>query len=215
MSHEDTLATLRAQGADRHDPVRFRYLEALAARMATQPAAVRQVLARRFDAAVSDYCARAAGVPGQQVSAAASREREVRAATPLAGLNQHIARRRLALVQGAQASGDAGGVDDWASEPARAADLHSVRRFAQTWSKLATERQLAQALTRGPELAGPLNSHRLMLRALSLMHGLSPDYLRRFLAQADALLWLDHMNQQHALPGGKTAARRGRGKKSA
>lgn len=212
MSHEDTLANLRAQGADRHDPVRFRYLEALAARMATQPAAVRQVLARRFDAAVADLSARAQGVSAQEASAAAPHERLAHTATPLAALNQHIAQHRQALAQGA---GGGEGVDDWAADKARAADLHSVRRFAETWSKLATERQLAQALTRGPELAGPLNSHRLMLRAMSLMHGLSPDYLRRFLAQAEALLWLDHMNQQHALPGGKTNARRGRAKKSA
>lgn len=215
MSPNDTLATLRAQGADRHDPVRFRYLEALAARMPTQPAAVQQVLARRFEAAVSECCARLQGGSGQRVGEAAAPERKARAATLLTGLNQHIAQRRRALAHGAQGAEGVEGMEDWAGDSTRAADMHSVRRFAETWSKVATERQLAQALTRGPEMAGPLNSHGLMLRALSLMHGLSPDYLRRFLAQADALLWLDHMNQQHALPGGKTAARRGRGKKSA
>jgi hypothetical protein len=30
-----------------------------------------------------------------------------------------------------------------------------------------------------------------MLRSLSLMQSLSPDYLRRFLSQTDSLLWLE------------------------
>jgi hypothetical protein len=30
-----------------------------------------------------------------------------------------------------------------------------------------------------------------MLRSLSLMQSLSPDYLRRFLSQVDSLLWLE------------------------
>jgi hypothetical protein len=66
-----------------------------------------------------------------------------------------------------------------------------VRQFTEVWSKISAEQQVVQALHRGPENAGPLNSHRLMLRSLSLMQSLSPDYLRRFLSQMDSLLWLE------------------------
>ena len=38
----------------------------------------------------------------------------------------------------------------------------------------------------------------------------SPDYLRRFLEHADALLWLDQAQQKLASPEGKPAARRSR-----
>ena len=69
--------------------------------------------------------------------------------------------------------------------------MKSVRRFSEVWSKIAAEQQVAQAFTRGPENAGPLNAHRLMLRSLALMRSLSPDYLRHFLSQMDSLLWLE------------------------
>lgn len=166
-----TLETLRAQGLDGHDPVRFYYLQTLAARLPGQPEAVQRVLAQRLQSAITAYAERAqpARVPPQ---AAAPLE------SPLAQLNRELQAR-------AQADADGVPVDSSAS------DLRSVREFGEVWSRISAERQVAQALDRGPENAGPLNPHKLMLRSLSLMRGLSPDYLRRFLAQMDALLWLE------------------------
>ena len=168
---EPTLESLRAQGLDGHDPVRFHYLQTLAARLPGQPEDVRRVLAQRLQCAVTAYAERArpARVPPP---AAAPLE------SPLAQLNRELQAR-------AQADADGVPVDSSAS------DLRSVREFGEVWSRISAERQVAQALDRGPENAGPLNPHKLMLRSLSLMRGLSPDYLRRFLAQMDALLWLE------------------------
>jgi hypothetical protein len=202
------LARLRAQDADRHEPVRLRYLEALAARMPGQPEPVRQALARKFDEAAAECAARirrardampSPALPPAANDGTVAAEAISAGRSPLAMLNREIQAR-------------AHDVTDDAHQH-HPAEMKSVRRFAETWSSIATERQLAQALTRGPEAAGPLNSHNLMLRAMSLMHGLSPDYLRRFLAQADALLWLDHMNQQNALSKDGKPARRTRAKK--
>jgi hypothetical protein len=206
---EAALQTLREQGAHLHDPVRFRYLEAMAARMPDQPAAVQSVLRQRFDAALADYRMKA-----EQAPHGASRQRGASCAvsarpSPLALLNRHIE----AHLKDAHHHADTPGLHGLQGDMARPSDMKSVRRFSELWSRISAEHQLAQALTRGPEQAGPLNSHRLMLRAMSLMHGLSPDYLRRFLAQADALLWLDQMNQQTSLKDGGKAARRGRAKK--
>ena len=53
------------------------------------------------------------------------------------------------------------------------------------------DRQLTQSLAKLPENAGPLNSNLLVLRALTRLRELSPAYLNRFMAYADALLWLD------------------------
>ncbi len=203
------LDGLRAQGAQRLVPVRLRYLEALAARMRSQPEAVREQLAIRFDAALADCrqrCEREKG--GSPAEQAASRAAQ--AVSPLAALNREIAAR--AMASGAQARSLG------LPHVPGPAEMKSVRRFAETWSRIATERRLQEALTRGPESAGPLNSHNLMLRAMSLMHGLSPDYLRHFLAQAEALLWLDQMNQLNTLgkdgkDGKAAAARKPRGKK--
>lgn len=210
---DEALEALRAQGAHLHDPVRFRYLEAMAARMRTQPAQVRQVLAGKLNEAVDDYRSRVRRRMQDAPASAAIATAPASAKDPrssLAQLNRHIAERMKATHIGDTLDGGAdAGAGFGMGTPS---DMKSVRRFAETWSRIATERQLAQALTRGPEAAGPLNSHNLMLRAMSLMNGLSPDYLRRFLAQADALLWLDQMNQHHALKDGK-AVKRARAKK--
>lgn len=171
---EPTLESLQAGGLDGHDPVRFHYLQTLAARLPGQPQAVRRVLAQRLQQAVAAYAESARPVPMPPPAAVPP------AASPLAQLNRELQAR-------AQADVDSAPVDGSAS----ASDMRSVRAFSEVWSRISAERQVAQALDRGPENAGPLNPHKLMLRSLSLMRGLSPDYLRRFLAQMDALLWLE------------------------
>ena len=173
---EPTLESLRAEGAQHHDPVRFRYLEVLAARLPAQPPAVQQVLARRLQAALLDYARRTRTPPRQPLAATAP----AGAPSALAQLNRDLSTR-------AQADADSVLVGGGAS----VSDMKSVRRFSEVWSKIAAEQQVAQAFTRGPENAGPLNAHRLMLRSLALMRSLSPDYLRHFLSQMDSLLWLE------------------------
>ena len=72
-----------------------------------------------------------------------------------------------------------------------APDLKSALRFQETWSRICAEDDVTEAVQRGPENAGPLNSHMLVLRTLSLLSELSPDYLHRFMVHTDTLLWLD------------------------
>lgn len=93
-------------------------------------------------------------------------------ASVLAQLNRHIA-----TVTG--------------QRPDARTELRSAQAFRETWERLHAEDEVQQALERGPENPGPLNPHRLVLRTLGLLSELSPDYLRRFMAHADALLWLD------------------------
>lgn len=196
-SSEPTLESLRADGADRHDPARFHYLEVLALRLSGQPPVVQQVLAGRLHAAVAAYAERArsisAEIPRTILSAIPA------ASSPLVQLNRDLSAR-------AQADADIARADNGAG----LSDMKSVRQFSEVWSKISAQRQVAQALDRGPENAGPLNSHRLMLRSLSLMQSLSPEYLRRFLAQVDSLLWLE---QASAKPVG-SAAKPGRKSRS-
>ncbi len=83
-------------------------------------------------------------------------------------------------------------------------ELRSAQAFRDTWSRICAEDEVTQAVEQGPENAGPLNSHRLVLRTLALMRDLSPDYLRRFLSHADTLLWLDQAHSRLKEPSGKT-----------
>ena len=201
---EAMLETLRAEGLQRHNPARFHYLEVLAQRLPGQPAAVQQVLAQRLEQAVATYArearsATAAAAPGTGANPATA------ATSPLARLNRELRARTSAEPHAATTD------PLHASAGAHLPDMKSVRRFSEVWSKISAEQQVVQALHRGPENAGPLNSHKLVLRSLSLMRALSPDYLRRFMSQMDALLWLDQAGTRAPAQAARTP-RKGRGK---
>ena len=188
-----TMEALRAEGMHHHDPVRFHYLEVLATRLPLQPQAVQQVLARRLHQAVADYAKSAQSTsrpsPSTTMTAPAAQ-------SPLAQLNRDLS---------AQSKADSDSA--LTSDGANLSDMKSVRRFSEVWSKISAEQQVVQALQRGPENAGPLNSHRLMLRSLSLMRTLSPDYLQRLLSQMDSLLWLEQANNKPSSLAAKPARR--------
>ena len=221
------LAALRGQGAERLDPLRFRFLEALAERTAAASGPVQALIEARCQTALDDYTERfrqaqsAAAEAVAQLSAsrpAVAREgrRLLQAGDfsavhklvarvgspsgprshPLAELNRHI---RL-VSEPVEAGGDAA-----------LPELKSVRRFREMWSRMAAVDDVDAAVGRGPENAGPLNSHMLVLRSLGLMRQVSPAYLRRFLAQVEALLWLEEESQRVA-PVEVKPPRRGRGK---
>ena len=75
--------------------------------------------------------------------------------------------------------------------PPAAGELKTLGYFRSTWARLSAERRLTQSLAKVPENAGPLNSHHLVHRSLTLMRDLSPEYLNRFMSYVDTLLWLD------------------------
>lgn len=200
-----SLESLRAQGAHVHDPARFHYLEALARRLSTQPAPVQQVLSARWQAAVDAYALAALPPAEHAVEAVPARVAPTlhgtpaaapacAAPSPLAQLNRELQTRAQAGVNSAEAA-----------DGASLSEMKSVRQFSEVWSHIAAEQQVVQALHRAPDNAGPLNSRKLMLRTLSLMRTLSPDYLRHFMSQAETLLWLDHAQSRSA----RTAATRG------
>lgn len=170
------LEALRATGAHQHDPARFHYLEVLARRLPGQPAAVQRLLAHKLDIAVTDYMHQVQH-PVEQYPG----RRPRRAESALAQLH-----RTLGTPRPANHADDPFAVD---SMPLPR--LKSVHQFGKVWSHIAAEQQVVQAVHRGPENAGPLNAHKLMLRSLSLMRSLSPAYLRHFMAHVDTLLWLD------------------------
>lgn len=114
--------------------------------------------------------------------------------SPLAELNAHIEQVSAVARAGLPAGGG-----DWP-------DLRSAQRFRETWERIGAEVQVQQARDRAPQNAGPLNPQRLMLETLARMGELSPHYLRRFLAHAETLLWLEQAQGQLKQGGaGKTS----------
>lgn len=194
--HDRTIDALRDRGADRFDPVGFRFIEALAERTASCEKAARPLLEIRLARALADYVERferAEAEAGKTLADASTRFPE--AATALA---RHCGRgdfggmrRLLARLQARGRPGALAALLDEIGRYAPEAELKSVERFRTTWSRLAVERRLRHAFAQAPDNAGPLNSEHLVLRSLGLMRETSPDYLANFMSWVDALFWLE------------------------
>ena len=211
----------RAQGADRLDPVRFRYLEALGTRMDTAAPGVRRLLSERLERALAEHerhlqqtqnslaeqatrlqqahpaQARTLRATLQEGDAAGLRRLAILLETPvttaLAKLNGNLrAAERATVAATAQGNGE----------------MRSLRRFRQVWTKVAAQDKVQRALHREPRNAGPLNSHMLVLRTIELMRDLSPDYLGRFVTQLDTLLWLEQASPRATASAAATKAER-------
>jgi hypothetical protein len=201
------LDAWRECGADRVDPVRFRFIEALDRRAAGHSGEARRILDNKLSILLAAYA--------DGVERAASKGADVGAGAPfacddnrgpLAGLIGYMDRRASADCDGA----DAGGA---VAPPSSYPKLEALDYFREIWTKVSTERQLRQSLAQVPGNAGPLNSSSLVHRSLSLMRELSPGYLEQFLSYVDALSWMDEMNGGGALVE-KVAPRTGGGRKS-
>ncbi|BCN39944.1 hypothetical protein ALDI51_32630 [Alicycliphilus denitrificans] len=157
------------------NPVRSIFMEALARRAAAQTGQARRLLDARL-AALMAACGQSSGVGEPPVAAAPA----ARPQGALGALARELARGH----------GDAAPPEGAAIEQR---ELHTLRRFRATWTRLSAEERLRQALAQVPPQAGPLNSHHLVHRALVLMRETSPEYLQRFVPYVDALLALDQM----------------------
>ena len=162
------------------DTVQAHYLAALTRRLQGAAPAVQRVLQARLAQVQASAPVRDETAAGRvaALDAAPSRPRPKRQplhpapASLLAQLNQHVA-SATQVPAGTRA------------------ELRSAQAFRDAWSRISAEDEVTEAVQRGPENAGPLNSHRLVLRTLGLLRELSPDYLQRFMAHADTLLWLE------------------------
>ena len=195
------VAALRDGGAQRFDPARLHYIELLAQRMQAANGPLRQVLQGKLQQALASRAERV-----QQTQQAANDAAATTQATPhvghapLAQLNQYI---RQATQDDSAGLVPARTGGDHKTKP----EMKSVQRFRETWSRISAVDQVDKAIVRGPENAGPLNSHMLVLRSLGLMREISPDYLRRFLGQVETLLWLEGASQSSTRSKPRTAGR--------
>lgn len=176
------LQALREAGAPERAPVHWHHLHTLHARMAGLPPDVSGQLEHALERALLACEHDLATPPVPATPRPTSPPRHA----ALASLNEHLRQRRARDAQEAALAGEA--IDP--------TELTSLRRFRASWSRIAAEDQVTQAMARTPDNAGPLNSHALVLRSLALMRELSPDYLQRFLAQLDALWWLEDLGQR-------------------
>lgn len=226
------LGTLDAQamldawcegGADRVDPVRFRFLQAMARRSAVLDGLARQLLDERLAGHLNAYGqlldaeadANADGERDAELAAEPSAERNAPppaepandAPSTLAGLLAYLADPGPDAPDGEPTwNRDALGLRE--AYP----DVQMLEYFRAVWSRVSADRQVRQSQQQVHKNAGPLNSNQLVHRALSLMRELSPGYLQQFLSYTDALMWMEQIHAATA-PAPKDAAR-GAAKKS-
>jgi len=172
------LDAWRDQHADRLNPMRFHFMEALERRAASHDGEVRRILEEKLFRLLESYADDLKKADaGKSVPTAHARE-------TLGDLLEHIAIR-------SKASAAAEGADPQATP---FPELAALDTFRQIWSRLHGENQLRQALDHLPTNAGPLNSSALVHRSISLMRELSPGYLQQFLSYVDALSWMEQLN---------------------
>ena len=211
------LAGMRAEGGERFDAGGWHYLDTLARRTAAHESSVRRMLEAKLARAAAAFAERL----GQARAAAAELlaiacTRHPQAAADLQRLfacNDFKGLRHLQATLEARHQCAALAALVSQLEPALAAapgqppaphatprataavsptrELKTVRESRATWARMSVERQVSLAMKQGPKNAGPINSHNLILRSLSMMQEISPEYLSRMVSYVDTLLLLD------------------------
>lgn len=187
------LQAWRTRGAERMDPVRFAFLDALATRAQAHGGAVRRLLDARLATLVAAYA------------------RDLAGWTPRSSQTTPDGSALRALVTALQDRVPAQATDARvdASVGQAPAVLEEARRV---WTQVRTDSQLRASLDDVPADAGPLNSGMLVHRALHVMREVSPGYLQHFIAYADTLSSLERLQAHVAAlaPEADTAKTAGR-----
>ncbi|MBN6149971.1 DUF2894 domain-containing protein [Xanthomonas sp. AmX2] len=182
----------RRQHADRADPLRLAFIDALASRAAAHEGQVRRILDARLSELLAAYAEDLDKAPaepgngdgdGDGDGATAPR---AAAGSPLGGLLAHIGAR-------APGAGEVFAADAPGRAPAAFPQLPALDAFRKTWDRLRSDSQLRQSLEQLPLDAGPLNSGVLVQRSITLMREVSPGYLQHFLSYVDTLSWLEQL----------------------
>ncbi len=173
------------------EAVRLRFIEVLARRAAVQEGAARALLDDRLAMLLAEFTEAEDAAPEPDAPATLS--------TPMRGPLGQLVDQLVERPGGARVP----------ATPRQSASIETrtLDYFRDTWSRLNTKRRLTQSLAQLPRNAGPLHSHQLVHRALRLMEEVSPDYLHRFMAYADALLALERLEGARAARKAEKAAR--------
>ena len=186
------LAQWQATQGGHADPLRGHYLQTLAERARGQSPAVQ---ARLRDTLVQ----RLQAWPAAAQATAAQRQVPFQAQGPTA---------LAALLQDMAPTPAPSATHPHRADPAiRLGESPRIRQLRAQLRQWAVQQQFSQAMALAPQNAGPINSHRLVLRSLERMREISPAYLQRFMVHLDTLMAL-HAWQQPAQGSGRTARAR-------
>ncbi len=192
------IEELRRCGADQLDPVRFRYLDALAQRLAANGLQHTRHW-QKLVQAVSEFQAKC------ELANQATQHDQPRQFSPLAALlavlNQAPEvpatdpRSELEQRVFGEAAEDSGTAHHPASN-GRLQPLKAMARVKADYGAQALQDRIRHAIEQIPKDAGPMNAHRLVSRAIAEMQRLSPEYLNRFANYTDTLMALERLGKK-------------------
>jgi len=191
------LESLRQNGADQNDPVRFRYLESFEQRLRAKRLHKGTTHWRKLEQAISDYQA--------GLDSAGQRDEptpDVGGNSPLSGLLDQLNETPEASVEAPQSVLEQRVFGQSPQDPPKAHPASApnnprplkamIRAQANQGHHVIAER-IRHAIESTPKEAGPMNAHRLVSRAIAEMQTLSPEYLARFARYTDTLLTLERL----------------------
>lgn len=245
QDHVARIAALQQAGAGKFDGARLYYLEVLLRRAVAQQGGARALLFEKLTTALDDFSSRFTAAQQRAAASLAAIVKEGQPAEDIKRLYDsgdfHALHQALAdqsrqsskmslsaLVHELEQHGHGpattntrtgvkvpASIQRSGATTVAAGELRTLRKFRSTWSRLSTDKRIAQALDQAPKNAGPANPHILILRSLELMQEISPDYLTRFITYADTLLSLEASEREKAAPPKKTRAGKTSTKKTA
>ena len=195
ISARERVAAWRARQGARLDPLRWRFIEALARRTDAQQGQARRLLEQRLSARLTAYADELSTLPDEASAADVAPHADAAPTPPRSPLGALLA----ALASATPSALDAPDGDPPPAAPAAFAPLPALDDARRLWTHLHGRSQLRQSMQQAPSDAGPLNSGVLVHRALALMRTLSPGYLQHFLAYVDTLSWMERMHEDGAL----------------
>jgi len=217
----EKIAALRAAGDDSFDPVRFRYIEALATRAQQASEPLNEQLTAKSHRALTDY--RNARAAAQDLSAASDSAQvqpsagcqsatvkalaELRQVLDLTqpqsvagalSLEQEMQAQESTLLQSEMYAASPKPSPSQSAEPETSAGPLKSLKASQTMrvhqQRRAVEKRVELAIAEGPESPGPLNPQMLAIKALTMMRELSPQYLNRYVSYLDTLFWVEQLD---------------------
>lgn len=212
LAAQATLDAWGDSGADRLDPVRFRFLQAMARRTAALQGLARQQLEDKLDTHLRAYAQLLEAVEPDASTMDSAEASPAASATPQtapAPLTELLAYLTYPDAPDNDPTWDRDAIGLREAYP----DVQMLEYFRGVWSRVSADRQVRQSQEQVHKNAGPLNSNQLVHRALSLMRELSPGYLQQFLSYTDALMWMEQIHAATA-PAPKESTRSGAAKKT-
>ncbi|WP_130620724.1 DUF2894 domain-containing protein [Dyella amyloliquefaciens] len=207
------LDAWREAHADRLDPVRFHFIDALEKRASHQQGEVRRLLDGKLSTLIEAYT--------RDLKKAAKRIDKAGAPASLDERNRGALGELVDRLTLHAAERDARAVpDETTADSSEFPALATLDEFQQIWSQVRTQSQVRQSMQQAPTGAGPLNSSALVHRSIALMRELSPGYLQQFLSYVDDLAWIEQMSAAGMAPARESAPtvggrKRSRGKAAA